>query len=63
MTPNDDHATLFQAPPAAPTAEADDPPESTIDSGAAAMRELRHPFEVQSGVTTASTENGRPQGR
>jgi hypothetical protein len=53
MTPNHDHATLFLAPPAPP--EADGRSQRTADSGTEALRQLRHPFSVQSARATGTT--------
>lgn len=58
MTPNHDHATLFLAPAVPPAAETAGRPESTVDSGAAAMRRLRNPFAVQANRATAPAETG-----
>lgn len=61
MTPNHDHTTLFVAASAPSAGQIAGGPESIVDSGAAAMRRLRHPFSVQAEQTaSAATEAVHP---
>jgi hypothetical protein len=55
MTPNHDHNTLFQAPPA-PQADADAAGRPEPDSRTEAMQGLRHPFAVPPAPPLAATD-------
>ena len=57
MTPNHDHATLFQAPPAAPAVRAAAAePQAALDDSDAAMRRLRDPFTVEAAPAATPSE-------
>ncbi len=57
MTPNHDHATLFQAPPAPPAGRAAaGQPQAALDDNDAAMRRLRDPFAVEAAPAATPAE-------
>jgi hypothetical protein len=62
---DDDHRSLFRAPPAT---DATDGPDTAFDGSDEAMRQLRHPFDVPPAVrpdetTDDSGDQKRPRRR
>ena len=56
MTPNHDHNTLFQAPPAQQAADAEAAGRPEPDSRTEAMQGLRHPFAVPPAPAITATD-------
>jgi hypothetical protein len=62
---DDDHRSLFKAPPAT---EAADGPDAVFDGSDEAMRQLRHPFDVpptdrRDATSDDSDDQNRPRRR